>query len=1049
MRGEIDLWLRLFGPPGVSVGGGLLRFPSRKGLALLMLLAVDGPQPRERLAAWLWPDSPVPRDALRNALAQVNKVLAAANVVPLEADRQLVSWPASVRVDALELDRESRLHRLEDVVRGLGGVWLDGFTLDDAPEFEGWALERGAFFTGVLQQKLEGLIDRALQANRPEAALTLAQQRLRLDALNESAYQQLMRTQRSAGREAEARETLLLCQTTLQRELGVGPSAKTLGVLLEPLMAVQSSDAPIGRDAELAWLERLRTRHGLGLLIGEAGSGKTAVMKAAWPEAVVLECRPNDAALPFSSVLRGVRRRLRAEAGLADALPDWARSELSRFMPELHAEALPDNLERVRLYAAFSLLFPQALTLLVDDVQFMDEASAAWLWQVVQHRLDEGQAATVLAFRPGELNVDSQTAITQLERFAEVQRLEPLSASDLAAWLPRFGLPAHLAEEFWRLTGGNALFFKEAAGAYAATGHFERGLLPLLQRRLQALSGPEWQLAQFVAVASTEASLALATQVLRLDQLQVAQTWARLEALDVLRGSRFTHDLLRDAALGLTPATVRHALSAAMLEVFEARLRQGEVLPMPLLAEAAANASDARREAHYRVWAALETYQLGLIRAGITHLERALELLGGQPMLVSHADLETLYFKLTPLFTADVYSTPNLSRMLEQLLALARARGVAHLEAFALALQADVLALAQHRTDQARALFAQALELVGSNQPTRFVIHERLAWCENAADNTRLALEHANRALEVARALQDASLEFRALEAVYMFEQNLGLWTEAKTHALQAANVALGGQYARIGRPYALTMVAHCALHLGELDLAERHARTALALQSDSEWHNGLGFAKRTLAAILLERDELSQALELARESVGHNETINNDLAVCSSLCLVARVHLAAHRDTEALTTLDQAEQSLSRVAHFAVANLAQSVMDSLRCAAKTRLGLPALHDALRAIHSRTDPPQTIGAWLMTAREHELTAIWPEHPELAQTELTAFVRLHPDNPRAPLLHGRAEAAVLALQGQPRQASARLEHVHSGHEQQPARRASRVPARSTP
>ena len=1034
------LELRLFGPPCLSSAGVLLRFPSRKGLAVLLLLALDGAQSRERLAVWLWPDSPTPRDALRNCLAQINKVLAAANIATLEADRQRVAWPvAGLWVDARELESNNPA-TLEALVRGLPGAWLDGLRIEDAPEFESWMLERGAFYSGILQGKLEVLIDRALQSGRLEPALGMAQQRLRLDALNEGAYRQLMRVQRSAGRDAEARETLLLCQSTLARELGVTPSAKTLGLLLEPLPKLQTGiDTPIGRSLERDWLERLRSRHGLAFFSGEAGAGKTTLLRDIFSDAIWLECRPNDASLPFSSVLRGVRRRLRDQANLAESLPTWARLELSRFLPELHESPIrfpeaSEPLERTRLYAAFSLLFPNALALIVDDVHFMDDSSAAWLWQLVQQRLDDALAATVLAYRPDDLSTESQTVIHQLDRFAESRRLEPLSPTDLAVWLPRFSLNPNLAENFFKLTGGNALFFKEAASAYAASGQFESGLMPLLKRRLQALSKSEWQLTQFVAVANAESSFALATQVLRSDQLLVARTWARLEALDILNGSRFAHDLLRDAALELMPAMVQTALANTLLEAFEFRVRQGESMPMALLAEAAAKANDARRETHYRLRASLETYQLGLIRAGIAHLERALKLLTAQPItgqvtLATNDDLEMLYFKLTPIFRADVYSTPNLSGILERLLVLARARGLTHFEALTLALQADVLASTTHNTDQARTLFAQALELVGTNLPVKAVILELLAWCENTAGNTRLALGHANELLALVVPLFDPNLEYRALEAVCIFEQNLCLWPAARDHALRAASVALQGQYARIGRPYMLSVVAHCALNLGDLELAERQVRTALELFAEGEWHNGLGFAKRTLAGILLERDDLSQALELARASVDHNQAIEQHFATFTSLLLIARIESAAGRAQNALETLDCAEQTLARVFTLSVVTLAQGFLDAWRCIIKTQLGQPAIHDALRSVQARANVSDSTVSWLLFPRETELEVLWNAgHQEIASREFEAFLELHPDNPKIQILHDRARAVMLTLNGDSKAAQELLERT---------------------
>ncbi|MDX2007766.1 MAG: AAA family ATPase [Meiothermus sp.] len=1033
MDAENAAVLRLFGLPGLSVGNSLLRFPSKKGLALLMLVALEGTQSRDQLAAWLWPDSESPRDALRNCLAQVNKVLTAVGLQPLKANRQQISWGQPLEIDVLNLVGDG----FEATVKELSGGWLEGFTLDEAHEFEAWAAERGAFYAGQLQQGLERLTDQALRSGLLEDALAFAQQRLRLDALNEGAYQSLMRVQRSAGREAEARETLLLCQTTLERELGLKPSAKTLGVLNEPLQVVRAAfdESLVGREVERGWLEQLCARKGLGLLYGEPGAGKSALLRSGLPHALWIECRPNDAALPFSSLLRGLRKRLRETPGLTSELPEWARLELSKLAPELHQAANPaEPLNILRLYAALNQIFPNAAALVLDDLQFMDAESAAWLWQAAQGRMDEAAAPTVLAYRGDEVNDAYKAALSRLSaQGASTQRVMPLGIGDLSSWLKKMGLPQNLAAEFLQLTGGNALFFKEASSAYGGSGSFGRGLIPLLQNRLSHLGTLEWRLAQFVAVAGAESSLTLAAQVLNTDQLRLAETWARLERLEVLRGNRFAHDLLRDAAMGLIPETLQEALSTGLLDALEGRLRRGENVAPAVLAEVALRAGDARREAHYRVQAGLETYPLGLTRIAQTHLERAILLLAAQPTLLNGPDLEALYLKLTPLIQTNLYSLPQLELRLEQLLGVARQRGSVRFETAVMALQADHAAQALHDYPKARALFAAALELAeGSGEAHAMaLILERLSWFENTQAQTRLALEHARRALEFAEQQADLALHYRSLEAVYMFEQNLGRWAEAKAHALQAANLALQSPQTRVGRPYALTMAAFCALNLGDLQTAERHARTALELLEGSEFHNGLGFSQRTLALTLLERDDLSQALELALESTEHNRQIQNPFALMSSLATVARVHLAAARPKLALKALEEAQEALAKVSSIRIAGVAQSYLDNLSCAAHKALGgnvLPLVH---RALEARRDLPETSSWILLVPRQLELEALWQngEH-ELAEQELANFLQLYPDNPRVQLLHLRAQAALLRLKGEEAEARELLEVAHA-------------------
>jgi DNA-binding SARP family transcriptional activator len=74
----LPLHLYALGPPEVRLGEYLVTFPTRKTLALLIYLAIEsGPQPRDSIAALLWPEASSERShgSLRNTLGHLQTAL--------------------------------------------------------------------------------------------------------------------------------------------------------------------------------------------------------------------------------------------------------------------------------------------------------------------------------------------------------------------------------------------------------------------------------------------------------------------------------------------------------------------------------------------------------------------------------------------------------------------------------------------------------------------------------------------------------------------------------------------------------------------------------------------------------------------------------------------------------------------------------------------------------------------------------------------------------------------------------------------------------------
>lgn len=94
-----DLSLHLFGTPRLVAGDGRkLRFPDRRSVACLAVLAVDGPTARGRLAALLW-DEQGDADARRNLRRELHRMREAGLDAAFVADAETVALAPRVSTD--------------------------------------------------------------------------------------------------------------------------------------------------------------------------------------------------------------------------------------------------------------------------------------------------------------------------------------------------------------------------------------------------------------------------------------------------------------------------------------------------------------------------------------------------------------------------------------------------------------------------------------------------------------------------------------------------------------------------------------------------------------------------------------------------------------------------------------------------------------------------------------------------------------------------------------------------------------------------------------
>ena len=406
------LSVAVLGPPDVRHGQRCLTFPTRKTLAVLVYLLVEGGlHPRDKLTALFWPDSDevAGRASLRTTLARLREGLEETTEDRhLVVDRNVVSFDFSSDFELdLRLLQSAYGHarsitgtgrpsgetaqtvtsQLQQAVDAWRGEFLEGFSLRDAPDFDEWtSLQRETW-----RKRMEVVLDRLSllhgEAGATASAIETADRWLRLNPLEEVAYRRLMRLHFMSGDRAAALRAYEICREVLDRELGVPPDPQTSALAERVRMAPRSareSDQPrslppasnldkplVGRADEFTKLVELyhtasQGRTQVAVLQGEAGIGKTrlATEFLAWAGAQgaeVLHGRAYETAgrLPYQPLVDALRPHLEHEAAPAALLsPVWL-TELSRLLPELRDRSpdlpLPGGDEaaaRTRLFEA-------------------------------------------------------------------------------------------------------------------------------------------------------------------------------------------------------------------------------------------------------------------------------------------------------------------------------------------------------------------------------------------------------------------------------------------------------------------------------------------------------------------------------------------------------------------------------------------------------------------------------------------------------------------------------------------------------------------------
>src|SRR6266700_360904 len=395
-----DLYLTLLGPPEVRHADQVLLFSTRKELALLIYLAVEGGvHSRKNLSEQFWPEVHARhgRAALRITLLHLRHMLCeGADVSPvphilikgdtlgmdltsaLELDLHILheAWTSARASTHTSLTMPEEAHRslLAQLKRAISlprGEFLEGFSLRDAPAFDDWVRFQREYWHLRTSEVFDRLSQLQFEAGELEAALETVSRWLVLAPLHEDAYRRLMRLHFAAGDRAAALHAYDTCRALLATGMQTEPTPETVALASRmravapprrkeaptPSVALSPAtflDGPLlGRTTELSTLIKVyhtaqRGQTQVVLLEGEVGIGKTrlATEFLAWAEvegADVLQGQAFETGgqLPYRPVIEALRPRIERENAPDDLLSDLWLAELARLLPEL-CDRYPD-----------------------------------------------------------------------------------------------------------------------------------------------------------------------------------------------------------------------------------------------------------------------------------------------------------------------------------------------------------------------------------------------------------------------------------------------------------------------------------------------------------------------------------------------------------------------------------------------------------------------------------------------------------------------------------------------------------------------------------
>jgi DNA-binding SARP family transcriptional activator len=695
---------RLLGPMDLRFGERQLPpLDSARAESLLayLLLHRDVPQPRQRLAFLLWPDS-----AEGQAHTNLRKVLHTLRHALPDADDMIEIGPRTLRwradaplwLDVEQFERAVAASQLEEAVQLYAGELLEG-------RYDEWLTDARERLAGLYANALERLARQQEHDRRWPEAIRCAERLVAHDPLREESHRLLIQLGQASGDRARAVRAYHACAATLERELGIAPSPGTRA-LYESVIAAPSASAAtkvpgrsplVGRAAEqahlaAAWSAAESGHAQLVLVTGEAGVGKTRLVDElrAHAGAVTVEAGAYPAEGPLAYGLAVAWLRSQPVSARLSRLERPQLTELARLLPELTGrvpppEPLPEAELRHRLFHAIGRAMLAAgtpLLLIADDMQWADPQSLG-LIHFLLRAFPSARLLVAATARREELDDDHPltgltTALQASGRFSEIEidRLGREETALLAERITGAPLDAIGFDRLYEDSEGNPLFVVEALQPDAPTAAPK--VQAVIAGRLARLSRPAAELTGLAAAIGRAFTADLLAAGTELDEQAFIAALDELWRRGIVRAHGpnsydFSHGRIRDAAYAaLGPPRRRQAHLAAARA-----LERGENPAAAAIALHYENAGATAEAVHWHERAAEAAQWLHAHADAIRALERALALSDDLPPGPGTARLQLRLLTAlpAPLLSLEGYASGRIARVNARALEIASQLG--------------------------------------------------------------------------------------------------------------------------------------------------------------------------------------------------------------------------------------------------------------------------------------------------------------------------------------------------------------------------------------